>query len=115
MHIRNPYRALTGQNQDFAPYPRGISFRHPAIPRKDGNVLFILGGHDSYQGFLHYEIARLACAIIAGNQWSGYLTRSPTGPPIDVAADGLLKDKDYYFVVPRPDEDQPLSVQPDTS
>lgn len=79
---------------------RGIRFRHPGY--KDQNILFTLLGHDSPEGGLHHETARLACAIVAGNRWDGYLSISPTGPRI--AATELLLGSDYYFIVPSPSQ-----------
>ncbi|KAL9597960.1 MAG: hypothetical protein Q9219_004791 [cf. Caloplaca sp. 3 TL-2023] len=104
MQIRSPHRAPTVEFDDFANNPRSICFRHPAIPRAEGNLLFVLDGHDNADGLLHHETAWLACAIVAGNRWDGYLATSPAGPAIDVPKDGLLGEENYYFIVPHPDE-----------
>lgn len=67
-------------------------------------MLFILDGNDNAQGCLHHETARIACAIIAGNQWGGYLSASPNAEAIDLPPDGLLTGEVYYFIVPHPIE-----------
>ncbi|KAL8654927.1 MAG: hypothetical protein Q9210_001202 [Variospora velana] len=104
MRIRSPYRATTTHAEEFAEHPHSVCFRHPAIPYAQGNLLIILDGYDNAQGCLHHETARIACAIIAGNQWDGYLATSPTAAAIDVPPHGLLTGKEYYFIVPHPAE-----------
>ncbi|KAL8855345.1 MAG: hypothetical protein Q9178_007999 [Gyalolechia marmorata] len=102
MSIRSPYRAPTTHSEAFAHQPHSVCFRHPAIPSAQGNLLMILDGNDNAQGYLHHETARLACAIIAGNRWDGYLATSPTAPATDLPPHGLLTDEEYYFIVPYP-------------
>ncbi|KAL8974705.1 MAG: hypothetical protein Q9197_001074 [Variospora fuerteventurae] len=104
MRIRSPYRAATTHSEEFANDPHSVCFRHPAIPYAQGNLLIILDGNDNAQGYLHHETARIACAIIAGNQWDGYLATSPTAAAIDVPPHGMLTGEDYYFIVPHPAE-----------
>lgn len=104
MRIRSPYRAPTTHPEEFAEEPHSVCFRHPAIPFAQGNLLMILDGNDNAQGYLHHETARIACAIIAGNRWDGYLATSPTATAINVPPHGLLTGEDYYFVVPHPAE-----------
>lgn len=65
-------------------------------------MLLILDGNDNAHGYLHHETARLACAIVAGNRWDGYLATAPTAEAIDVPPHGLLTEEDYYFIVPHP-------------
>ncbi|KAL9025795.1 MAG: hypothetical protein Q9196_005448 [Gyalolechia fulgens] len=102
MNIRPPYRAPTVHCEGFAQEPHSVCFRHPAIPRAQGNLLLIHDGIDNAHGHLHHETARLACAIVAGNRWDGYLATTPTAEPIDIPPHGLLIDEDYYFIVPHP-------------
>ena len=62
--------------------------------------MFSLLGFDSQEGGLHHGTARIACAIIAGNRWDGYLSLQPNGPRVpETDEDVLLSDK-YYFLVP---------------
>ncbi|KAL8905276.1 MAG: hypothetical protein Q9207_002747 [Kuettlingeria erythrocarpa] len=107
MRIRSPYRAPATHCKEFAKEPHSVCFRHPAIPYAQGNLLIILDGNDSAPGYLHHETARIACAIIAGNRWDGYLTTSPTADAIDVPPHGLLTGEEYYFIVPHPPETLP--------
>ena len=67
---------------------RPIRFRHPGY--SEPNLLLMLFGFDSAQGSLHHETARLACALVANNRWDGYLSETPSGPPITVPPNGLL-------------------------
>ena len=83
----------------FAPTPREISFLHPAL-REGQNILCTLLGFDSQEGGLHHGTARIACAIIAGNRWDGYLSLQPNGSRIPETDDDVLLSDKYYFLVP---------------
>ncbi|KAI4173591.1 MAG: hypothetical protein LQ348_006533 [Seirophora lacunosa] len=83
----------------FPASPRRINFLHPAYERSQ-NVLFHMLAFDSPDGGLHHATARIACAIVAGNRWDGFFARNPTGPAIDASDDDLLKDSEYYFIIP---------------
>ncbi|KAK5140167.1 hypothetical protein LTR04_003128, partial [Oleoguttula sp. CCFEE 6159] len=85
-----------------------IIFRHPGYDDDyDQNVLFALFAFDRRNGALHYGTAHLACAIVAGNAWDGYLTETRMGIRIDLDEDDLLCGKNYYFHVPRVANDSP--------
>jgi hypothetical protein len=43
-----------------------------------------------------------ACGIIARNAWSGHLSETRVGPPVNVAHEALSTGNEYYFIVPRP-------------
>jgi hypothetical protein len=58
--------------------PLRIRFRHPGYQDTD-NVLLTLPGLDFVDGGIHYETARVACAIIANNQFHGYFTEDKEG------------------------------------
>ncbi|KAI4278547.1 MAG: hypothetical protein L6R35_006087 [Caloplaca aegaea] len=88
---------------------RRISFLHPAY-RRFNNVLFRMFAVDSPEGGLHHATARIACAIIAGNRWDGFFSRTPTGLPIDAADDDLLTDAEYYFIVPSAVSSTPAAI-----
>lgn len=79
---------------------RPVRFRHPGY--SNHNIIFSLFGHDSSAGGLHRETAFLACAVVAGNRWDGYLSTSATGLPIEDSE--LLLESDYYFIVPPPSQ-----------
>ena len=73
-----------------------IIFRYPGYD--DGsNLLLILRALDS--GGIHYETARLACAIPADNRWDGWFTEEQGGDKLDVPDDGILRKENYYFRV----------------
>ena len=61
------------------------------------NIVFTVFGHDSLEGGLYCEFARLACAIVAGNRWDGYFSTSATELPTEDSE--LLLGSDYYFIV----------------
>lgn len=77
--------------------PLRIRFRHPGYQDTD-NVLLTLSGLDFVNGGIHHETARIACAIIANNQFHGYFTEDKEGAQrVLVSKDGILSAKDYYF------------------
>ncbi|KAL8903466.1 MAG: hypothetical protein Q9207_003901 [Kuettlingeria erythrocarpa] len=78
-----------------------IELRHPGLADSRSNLLFRFPAYDRLNGGVHYGVALTACAIVAGNKWTGYLSDAAGGPP---AADGLregvdqvLTGKRYYF------------------
>ena len=83
----------------FAPAPRQVSFLHPAL-EEGQNILFSLLGFDSQEGGLHHGTARIACAIIAGNRWDGFLSLQPNGSRIPETDEDVLLSDRYYFLVP---------------
>lgn len=78
-------------------YPHNILFRLPALDRRDGRA------------GVHHETARLACCILAGNVWEGWLTANePDGPRVEIHdSEAVLMDKRYFFHCP------PGSTAPD--
>jgi hypothetical protein len=64
-----------------------------------------LQAHDHPTGGLHHETARIACGIVAGNAWNGYLSETVGGQPLDLGPDDILRmGKNYFFHVPHPAE-----------
>ena len=52
-------------------------------------------------GGIHHETARIACCILADNQWYGYLSEDKEGAMrVDIPSDGILVKANYYFHVP---------------
>jgi hypothetical protein len=50
---------------------------------------------------IHHETARLACAIIAGNRWDGFLCKDRDGhQPSKDGLDQILRASTYYFHLP---------------
>ena len=79
---------------------RQIKFRHPGYPGAFGqDVLFSLHPFDSSTGGLQYGVAFSACAIVAGNAWTGWLTETRDGAKLTMGWDDLLFGTDYYFHV----------------
>src|SRR2546421_39139 len=79
--------------------PPYIRFRHPGYQDRN-NVLLTLPGLDVVHGGIHHETARVACAIIANNQFHGYFTEDKEGTQRVLAPeDGILSAEDYYFHV----------------
>jgi hypothetical protein len=50
---------------------------------------------------IHHETARLACAIVAGNRWDGFLCKDKAGDqPSTDRLDEILRASTYYFHLP---------------
>jgi hypothetical protein len=77
---------------------RLIWLRHPGYP-DDSNMLFSFPSSD--EDGIHHETARLACAIVAGNRWDGFLCEDKEGH-LRVAAgpNESLRGPSYYFHLP---------------
>ncbi|KAL8993210.1 MAG: hypothetical protein Q9169_006517 [Polycauliona sp. 2 TL-2023] len=84
---------------DYPAIPRSIRFLHPCY-REHKNLLFELLAPDNSARGLHHGTARIACAIIAGNRWDGFLSRTATAEKIDAGDEDLLTEDEYYFIVP---------------
>ena len=76
-----------------------ICFRHPAY-EDPYDIFIILPGLDHPEGGIHHQTALLACAVIANNSFSGWLTEDRDGKMrVNVPLDGILRAQDYYFQV----------------
>jgi len=75
-----------------------VIIRHPGYAN-EGDTLLTLPAFDRRSGGLHYDTARVACGIIAGNRWDGYFARDTEGADTDLAhtSDGILPVGVYYF------------------
>ena len=98
---RSPYP--TPQHQDNGQnLPSALTYkvclRHPGY-NDTANTLMTLAALDHPEGGIHYETARIACAIVANNKWDGFLTETRSGKSVQVAADGILRGQNYYFRV----------------
>lgn len=61
----------------------------------------ILNAYDKNDGLaLHYGTAHVACAVVSGNSWNGYFTKTRNGERINLRDDDLLSETNYYFNVP---------------
>jgi len=59
----------------------------------------VLPALDDAQGGIHHETALIACAVVAGNRWDGFLCEQRTGSRVLTQRDGVLMGKEYYFRV----------------
>ena len=73
-----------------------VRLRHPGY-NDSANILLTLAALDHPEGGIHHETARIACAIIANNEWGGFLTETKSGTPVQADANEVLRGKDYYF------------------
>lgn len=60
------------------PSRRRIRFRHPQYPHTN-NVLLDFFAPDHPDGGLQYDLAMVACGVIADNRWDGWLTETVDG------------------------------------
>ncbi|THW79657.1 hypothetical protein D6D18_09279 [Aureobasidium pullulans] len=60
----------------------------------------VLPALDDAQGGVHHETALIACAVVAGNRWDGFLSEQRTGSRVLTPRDGVLRNKEYYFRLP---------------
>jgi hypothetical protein len=76
-----------------------VTFRHPGHP-DEHNIIVVLPALDDAQGGIHHETALIACAVVAGNRWNGFLSGDRTGSGVLTPRDGVLRGKEYYFRLP---------------
>lgn len=81
--------------------PKLVEIKHPSYPDIT-NILIAFTAYDSLDGGIHHETARIACGILCGNRWDGYLTETSDGPPLAISSAGMLPAGVYYFQVPPP-------------
>ena len=75
-----------------------IWFRHPGYA-DSSNALFSFAASDD--DGVHHETARLACAIVAGNKWDGFLCQDKEGQRrLVTKPDECLRERNYYFHLP---------------
>ncbi|KAK4494502.1 hypothetical protein PRZ48_014800 [Zasmidium cellare] len=73
-----------------------VNLRHPGYD-DSCNIILVLQAPDDPNGGIHAETARLACCVLAGNDWTGYLSITQHNPTPVITEDGILRRKDYYF------------------
>lgn len=78
---------------------RKVRIHHPAY-KDDSYTLIAFIGLDHPAGGIHHETARIACAILAGNRWDGFLTETRTGERIREDSNSILQKSKYYFRLP---------------
>jgi phage pi2 protein 07 len=94
---------------------RHIFIRHPHYAEPT-NVLFKLYGCDKDTRCLDAMFVLVACGIVTGNRWDGYLSTTKNGGNrIDPASTPLLEDENYYFHLPDAsgsDSNEPYVIVP---
>ena len=73
-----------------------IEILHPGYTDRD-NIMLTLHAPDILEGGLYYDFAHQAAAIVTGNQFQGYFSRTRLGRRIDVPQNAVLKVGRYYF------------------
>ncbi|KAL9594886.1 MAG: hypothetical protein Q9219_006778 [cf. Caloplaca sp. 3 TL-2023] len=97
---RQPYQHLVPPDQISAQVfdgTKAVQIRHPGLP-STRNIIFHFNAYDHPQGGIHHQFAFTACAIVAGNQWDGYLSSTARGEPVGSFEDTpVLTEKDYFY------------------
>ncbi|KAL9124002.1 MAG: hypothetical protein Q9217_006625 [Psora testacea] len=89
-----------------------IYFKHPQYQDFDtSNVLLSLATYDtkkyeeqgmpSERAGVDYGTALIACGIVAGNVWDGWLSETKDGKRLEMQKDDILTGRAYYFHHPR--------------
>lgn len=82
---------------------RTIEIHHPDYPPGE-NILLVFRALDD--DGIDYDTAFVACGIVAGNIWTGFLaTRDTSGTLVCVVrpVDGILRGDSYFFQLPDAD------------
>ncbi|KAK3614758.1 hypothetical protein LTR56_027038 [Elasticomyces elasticus] len=80
--------------------PSRVTIKHPGY-RGSGNTLLTLPATDGADhSSAHYDTVHIACVVIAGNEFDGWLSASQSGDTrVEPDACGLVKAGIYYFHV----------------
>lgn len=81
-----------------------IDFLHLSYLSQESHLLR-LPAFDHHQGGLQLAVSLDCLTIITGNAVGGYLARTRDGPAIDLHRYALLREAEYYFIVPYPARD----------
>ncbi|MCJ1423921.1 hypothetical protein MMC29_001806 [Sticta canariensis] len=114
LKLRSPYPPPSHSDPIVLPLELGlIKFRHPGYP-DHSNILFAFIKSDD--DGIHHETARLACAVVAGNRWDGFLCEDIDGQRRSVGGpDEILRGLKKYAITPTfsnwtfPHDDLPYS------
>lgn len=93
-----PEHSVGADTIPTSPHHR-LVFKHPAYPAEH-DVFLTLRAFDHSHGGLHYNTARIACGLFAGNRWDGFLTTSKDGQAFECDDEGILPPGAYYFHLP---------------
>ncbi|KAL9104947.1 MAG: hypothetical protein Q9163_000192 [Psora crenata] len=82
-----------------------VEFKHPAYPPGLDKFL-TLPAFDHPNGGLHYNTAKIACGVFAGNRWDGFFTVDKDGEALDCDGEDILPPGPYYFHLPGYQDDR---------
>lgn len=88
-----------------------VKILHPDYSAAENTLLHLAAVDD---GGIDYDTALVACGIVAGNKWTGFLaTRNTTAAlvPVPRPSDGILRGRSAYFFQ-LPDSDAPQRPYP---
>jgi hypothetical protein len=79
-------------------------------------VLLPLKGYDKESRGLDTMFVLIACGIVAGNRWDGFLSRTRQGDDrVDLASTPELEEEEYFFHLPNdtgPESNEPYPIVP---
>lgn len=100
--IRSPQRFpehLDGSDTISISPLHQVEFKHPAYPAGFDTFLK-LPAFDHPDGGLHYNTAKVACGIIAGNRWDGSFRTGTDEHDLHFEDDDIMPLGVYYFLLP---------------
>jgi hypothetical protein len=93
--VWSPYAPPSHPDKSEAPSVyKHVEIKHPGY-NETCNTLLTLPPLDA--GGVHHETVRIACAIIAGNRWDGFLTLDKPGEVAVPESETILGAQRYYF------------------
>ena len=95
--VWSPYAPPSHPDKSGAPSVyEHIEIKHPGY-NDACDTLLTLPPLDA--GGVHHETVRIACAIIAGNRWEGFLSLDKPGQLAVPESETILRAQRYYFHV----------------
>lgn len=79
-------------------HPKRITFLHPGYPR-DAQPLLILPACNQ-DNTIDHEVARIACAVVACNEFEGFFTTDVRGERRVYGSQLPFTEEGYFFQVP---------------
>ncbi|RFU32630.1 hypothetical protein B7463_g3729, partial [Scytalidium lignicola] len=101
--IDSPFKNTPGKGT------RSITIYHSHLP--EGRIRIVsLIAPDLPDGGLQYEFVIIACGILTGNKWDGYLTATKDGPQIQKEPKSVLYYGSYFFHLETSTIDAPYEI-----
>ncbi|KAK4891839.1 hypothetical protein LTR49_028635, partial [Elasticomyces elasticus] len=100
---RPPRLAVSTEGTAAEHIHKRVTIHHPGY-EGDNDILIELLAADGANGGLDFETMHTVCAMVAGNCWDGYFSRTKAvdASPVEADEEGLLAPGDYFFHVPPP-------------